>query len=136
MLSPTVRGWVSGERSANAASLSPRAAATPTPSSKTTSDRCDAGDWVITGTRGEMYPCKPDVFTDTHDPVPGASGRYRKRQVVVEAVRVAEATVVQTLEGPARAERGDWVITGTRGEQWPVKQDVFAEIYEDAHAAG
>jgi hypothetical protein len=27
------------------------------------------GDWVITGVKGEMYPCKPDIFTATYDPV-------------------------------------------------------------------
>ena len=27
------------------------------------------GDWVITGVQGEMYPCKPDIFEATYDPV-------------------------------------------------------------------
>lgn len=29
------------------------------------------GDWIITGVRGERYPCKPDIFEETyeHDPV-------------------------------------------------------------------
>ena len=26
------------------------------------------GDWIITGTRGERYPCKPDVFEATYEP--------------------------------------------------------------------
>jgi len=25
------------------------------------------GDWVITGVRGERYPCKPDVFELTYE---------------------------------------------------------------------
>jgi hypothetical protein len=28
------------------------------------------GDWIITGVRGEQYPCKPDVFERTYEPVP------------------------------------------------------------------
>jgi len=28
------------------------------------------GDWVITGVHGELYPCKPDIFHETYDPVP------------------------------------------------------------------
>jgi hypothetical protein len=28
------------------------------------------GDWVITGVQGERYPCKPDIFADTYEPVP------------------------------------------------------------------
>ena len=27
------------------------------------------GDWIITGVKGERYPCKPDVFAMTYDPV-------------------------------------------------------------------
>ncbi len=27
------------------------------------------GDWIITGVKGERYPCKPDVFAATYDPV-------------------------------------------------------------------
>lgn len=27
------------------------------------------GDWIITGIKGEKYPCKPDVFEKTYDPV-------------------------------------------------------------------
>lgn len=26
------------------------------------------GDWIITGVRGEHYPCKPDIFDDTYEP--------------------------------------------------------------------
>ena len=25
-------------------------------------------DWIITGVKGEMYPCKPDIFAATYDP--------------------------------------------------------------------
>lgn len=28
------------------------------------------GDWLIHGIRGEVYPCKPNVFSETYDPVP------------------------------------------------------------------
>jgi hypothetical protein len=27
------------------------------------------GDWVIKGVNGEFYPCKPDVFEKTYEPV-------------------------------------------------------------------
>jgi hypothetical protein len=27
------------------------------------------GDWIITGVKGEHYPCKPDIFEMTYDPV-------------------------------------------------------------------
>lgn len=27
------------------------------------------GDWIIKGVRGEFYPCKPDIFEATYEPV-------------------------------------------------------------------
>ncbi len=27
------------------------------------------GDWIITGVKGEMYPCKPDIFAATYEEV-------------------------------------------------------------------
>jgi hypothetical protein len=27
------------------------------------------GDWIITGVQGERYPCKPDIFDATYEPV-------------------------------------------------------------------
>jgi hypothetical protein len=26
------------------------------------------GDWIIRGVKGELYPCKPDIFEATYDP--------------------------------------------------------------------
>jgi hypothetical protein len=30
------------------------------------------GDWIITGVRGERYPCKPDIFEATYEEVTDA----------------------------------------------------------------
>lgn len=27
------------------------------------------GDWIIKGVKGEIYPCKPDIFEATYEPV-------------------------------------------------------------------
>ena len=38
------------------------------------------GDWIITGVKGERYPCRPDIFAETYDqfheqnPAPPAGG--------------------------------------------------------------
>ncbi|KKL69750.1 hypothetical protein LCGC14_2111770 [marine sediment metagenome] len=29
-----------------------------------------SGDWIITGVKGKFYPCKPDIFEMTYEPVP------------------------------------------------------------------
>jgi hypothetical protein len=31
--------------------------------------RVDHGDWIITGVKGEHYPCKPDIFKQTYEKV-------------------------------------------------------------------
>ena len=30
--------------------------------------RGDQSDWVIRGVKGELYPCKPDIFDATYEP--------------------------------------------------------------------
>jgi hypothetical protein len=29
----------------------------------------DQGDWIIQGVKGELYPCKPDIFEATYEAV-------------------------------------------------------------------
>lgn len=29
----------------------------------------NVGDWIITGVNGEQYPCKPDIFDKTYEPI-------------------------------------------------------------------
>lgn len=39
-----------------------------------------------------------------------------------------------TLEHTARKYEvtpGDWIATGTKGEHWPIKPDIFAQTYEE-----
>lgn len=32
--------------------------------------RADVKDWIIRGIKGELYPCKPDIFEATYEVVP------------------------------------------------------------------
>lgn len=83
-------------------------------------------------------------------------GRFRKRPVVIDAVQwapgaelpewllarlhagtirrcgsgLAEALIIETLEGTMTARSGDWVIRGMMGEVYPIKPDIFAATYE------
>lgn len=38
---------------------------------------------------------------------------------------------VKTLEGVMRANFGDWIIKGVKGEFYPCKPDIFAATYEE-----
>lgn len=85
--------------------------------------------------------------------------KFRKKPVVIEAWQftlggagdkpawldeaIAAGTVyfqggaepfltVKTLEGDHRAQLGDWIIQGVKGELYPCKPDIFAQTYEAA----
>ena len=34
----------------------------------------ELGDWIITGVKGEHYPCKPDIFAATYEPADAPAG--------------------------------------------------------------
>lgn len=80
--------------------------------------------------------------------------KYRKRPVVIEAMRFTQETkdqvfawvtcsayaaldnlgnpilIIQTLEGNMTVSLGDWVIKGVKGEFYPCRPDIFAATYE------
>lgn len=49
----------------------------------------------------------------------GAAARYRSRELIIT-----------TFEGDHVAQPGDYVICGTRGEYYPIKPQVYADVYE------
>ena len=57
--------------------------------------------------------------------------KYRKKPVVIEAEGPIEFTQdIVTLEGVMRADVGDFIITGVKGERYPCKPDIFYATYE------
>ncbi len=56
--------------------------------------------------------------------------KYRKKPVVVKAYRTSKPMTIHTLEGDMKADAGDYIITGIKGEQYPCKPDVFRKTYE------
>ncbi len=85
-------------------------------------------------------------------------GRYRKKPLVIEAWQfngqrrnewpdwlknsgeITEMTsgdstrpvslIVKTREGSMRADLEDWVAKGVKDELYPIKPDIFVELYE------
>lgn len=55
---------------------------------------------------------------------------YRKKPVVITAYRTNTEKEIETLEGTMKADIGDYIITGVKGEQYPCKPDVFDVTYE------
>lgn len=80
---------------------------------------------------------------------------WRKKPVVIQAMRVTPSpgdndalveflspcddwvmmedyVTIGTLEGDMRANIGDWIIKGVKGEYYPCKNDIFEATYEPA----
>ena len=57
--------------------------------------------------------------------------RYRKIPVVIEAYQTDEELEIETSEGVMKANKGDWIIKGVKGELYPCKPDVFKMTYEE-----
>lgn len=84
--------------------------------------------------------------------------KYRKKPVVIEAFRLGidnipnwfmdkvstneiilhggchdlRSAEIRTLEGVMRAEKGEYVIKGVKGELYPCKPDIFDATYDPA----
>ena len=56
--------------------------------------------------------------------------KFRKIPVIIEAYQTDEKMEIETLEGTMKADKGDWIIKGVKGELYPCKPDVFEMTYE------
>ena len=56
--------------------------------------------------------------------------RVRKRPVTMAVAFPVADGVVETLEGAVRYAAGDAILTGVRGERWPVQREAFAASYD------
>lgn len=56
--------------------------------------------------------------------------RARKKPVVVKVYQADKEEIIHTLEGDMKANVGDYVITGLRGEKYPCKPDIFHKTYD------
>lgn len=55
---------------------------------------------------------------------------YRKKPVVIKAIKMFNEFEVKTLEGTMKGSKGDWLIEGVNGEFYPCKPDIFEKSYE------
>jgi hypothetical protein len=94
--------------------------------------RGQAGDWLVSSSDGGDRTVSDAAFHASYEPV--GDGRYR-RTGEVSARRAPTREVVETSEGPATAEPGDWVVTADDGSSWPVPDRIFRATYERSTTA-
>lgn len=57
--------------------------------------RAELGDWIICGVKGELYPCKPDIFEATYEV---AENNYERLKVAIEVAAAKEGFKVHNFE--------------------------------------
>jgi hypothetical protein len=87
------------------------------------------GDWRVLDDSGDERTVRDAEFMVSHEHLGGE--RWR-RTGTYQAWQVDEAQVLQTMEGRAVAQAGDWVVEGYGGERWPVSDEQFRRTYRPA----
>ena len=85
-----------------------------------------AGDYRVSNGQGHAWSVEPSIFTQSYAHVEGDRWRRTGR---VWAQPAVEGELVITLEGPAFAKAGDWMMKGAAGEQWLTSAEHFAANY-------
>lgn len=60
--------------------------------------------------------------------------KYTKKPVRIDAYQTDEEIEIETLEGTMKADVGDYIIKGVKGELYPCKPDVFNMTYSKSFA--
>lgn len=80
---------------------------------------------------------RPVVIEAVQFTIPGGleaaywcGGELRRQEKPSDHTDVAYWIDIPTLEGIMRADEGDWIIKGVKGEFYPCKPDIFEATYE------
>ena len=88
----------------------------------------EVGDYIVNGVDNEQWAVKPKWFKESYRHI--ADNQYQRISQVLEAVQVKESEIVTTPTGDIEGDKGDYRVTGTKGEQWFVKPDIFEKTYD------
>lgn len=72
------------------------------------------------------WSVKPHIFARTYSPI--GDGRYRKT-AGIHARQSNRTFTIDTLEGAATVNPGDWVVAGSSDDAWVIPDSVFARRY-------
>lgn len=88
----------------------------------------EVGDYIVTGVDNEQWALKPKWFKLAYNHIKG--NIWQRKPTVLTAIQIDEPEVMPTPNGDIKGDKGDYKVTGTKGEQWYVKPDIFDKTYE------
>lgn len=56
--------------------------------------------------------------------------KWRKKPLIVKAIKMKTEFLVETLEGTMRGKEGDYLIRGIAGEFYPCDAKIFESSYD------
>ena len=86
------------------------------------------GDFIVTGVDNEQWAIKPEWFHGAYTHIEGNT--YQRKPQKLQAEQIDEPETVKAPTGDIKGSKGDYKVTGTGGEQWFVKPDIFVKTYE------
>lgn len=89
-----------------------------------------AGDWLVTGVEGEVWPVSNATFQKRFKPIASSSGSYEKVPATVKAYRINEAIVLETAWGTQIGSAGDWLIESSKSDRYICASSVFSKTYD------
>jgi hypothetical protein len=97
---------------------------------------CAAGDAIITGVKGELWPVEKARFPQIYEPAPntisGENGAYFSRPLTVSAAKLNRIFRLELSEhrGSLTGQIGDWLVRHPDGGLGIVASDIFNQTYE------
>ena len=87
------------------------------------------GDWWVTSPDGGGRGVAAGEFDELYERWPVDPAGVYRRKGEVDAYQASEPGSVTTLEGTASYSAGDWIVSTSPTNVWPVTDEVFRASY-------
>lgn len=87
------------------------------------------GDWWVTSPDGGERGVAADEFDELYEQWPSDPEGVYRRKGEVDAYQASESGTIVTLEGTTSYSAGDWIVSTSQTNVWPVPDHVFRASY-------
>lgn len=94
----------------------------------------EAGSIRVTQPNGQTSSVTQEIFEQTYSPVPGKPGEFFK-SAITNAQQLEADVAIPTLEGMGVGRKGDWMVTGPKGERYIISSTEFNQLYRTVETA-
>lgn len=92
--------------------------------------RVEIGDWIITGIKGEHYPCKPDIFAATYEPASSPPAQAEQSGWMPIETAPKDGTVILAI----CSHKADPYFDGERLTDYGARCEGLGHVEDGIHA--